>query len=239
MHIHSSSVAVPHPASWGGDGGRDSFLAFLSHEKGFAPLCTSMHFSPCHACHAFTLIHVWRVLLLRSLSSAQEFFERHCGPSARTLERAAPLLSVGLRIRLRLVDKGRPQYYSVPVPVTFTMPFVLYQRTYTFSYTVSTNHKSRLRGPHCRCAGQRKTPSSHGRKQHVQKSVVLYPAYYTHSVIQCRPITRAGCAVGASPPPTPRQGDEATHAYLVLRGEAVQLEHIMLTLGCKRLGSTS
>ena len=43
----------------------------------------------------------------------------------------------------------KPQYHSVPVPATYTVP--LYCTTsalYTFSHKVSTNHKSRLRRPH-------------------------------------------------------------------------------------------
>ena len=40
-----------------------------------------------------------------------------------------------------MVDKGSPQYHSVPVPAVLHNAVVLYRRAITFSYIVSTNHK--------------------------------------------------------------------------------------------------
>ena len=43
-----------------------------------------------------------------------------------------------------------PRYLSVPVPAVLHNAVVLYRRTITFSYIVSTNHKSRWRIPTAR-----------------------------------------------------------------------------------------
>ena len=55
---------------------------------------------------------------------------------------------VGLYRNRRLFghDKGSPQYYSVPVPVMYTMPLCCTGASHTFSYTVLSN-QSRLRIP--------------------------------------------------------------------------------------------
>ena len=65
------------------------------------------------------------------------------GGAAAERESAAltALVTAGLRNRLCLVDTGQPQYYSVPVPAMYTMPLYVTGTLYTFSYTVSTNHK--------------------------------------------------------------------------------------------------
>ena len=69
--------------------------------------------------------------------------------------------------------------YSVPVPAMYTTSLygtrALYK--YTYSHTVSTNQST----------------------IHIQSYSVDQSEHYTHSVIQCRPITRAGVA---EEPPT-------------------------------------
>ena len=100
-----------------------------------------------------------------------------------------------------MVDKGTAQYISVPVPA------VLHN---------AVNHKSRLRIPRGRGGGgdsdgrlgEGRAPGNPGSdwSTRVHHNIIVYqyrprtqrrcivPAHYTHSVVQCGPITRAqGC----------------------------------------------